>query len=375
MTNGKILIPVLHYYPVIGGLETWTQNTAERLSKESEIFIVTGKVENQPRRETKNGVNIFRTSLFVLKDLSYSSPFYILSTLPFIFLKSFSLIKKKKINLCHCQGFLSGFLGYCFSVLTKTPYIVTIQREERSKGFLRKLVYRNAKICLAPSSAVKGYFEDIGCKDIEVIPNGIDLERFKNLDRQRNREKLGLKDEFVIMTVARLEKVKGIEYLIEAVKIFQPSITNFKLIIIGDGTERNNLANLVHNLNLKDKIKFLGPIPNLKIPGYLIAADCSVVPSLKEGFGIVILEAMAAGLPVIGTKVGGIPDIIKNGENGILIEPKNPEAIAKAILNLFSNSEFAKKLVQNAKTDLKKYDWNNIAQRVNLISQRVIIKK
>ena len=81
-------MPVLHYYPVIGGLETWTQNIAERLSKKAEIFVVTGKVKNQPPREIKNGVRIFRTSLFSLKNLSYSPPVYIFTALPFIFFKS-----------------------------------------------------------------------------------------------------------------------------------------------------------------------------------------------------------------------------------------------------------------------------------------------
>ena len=122
----KVLMPVLHYYPVIGGLEIWTQNIAERLSGEVETFVVTGKVKNQPLRETKNRVRIFRISLFSLKNLSYSSPIYILTSLPFIFFKSFLLIKKEKVDLLHCQGFLSSLLGYFLSKLTKIPYIVTV---------------------------------------------------------------------------------------------------------------------------------------------------------------------------------------------------------------------------------------------------------
>ena len=108
----KVLMPVLHYYPVIGGLETWTKNIAERLSNKVEMFVVTGRVKDSPKKETLSEVDIFRTSLYSLRDLSYSSPIYILTALPFIFLKSFSLAKKEKINLCHCQGFLSSFLGY-----------------------------------------------------------------------------------------------------------------------------------------------------------------------------------------------------------------------------------------------------------------------
>src|SRR3989338_11426741 len=111
----KILMPVLHYYPVIGGLETWTKNIAERLSQKAEIFVVTGRVKSQPQEEARNGVRVFRTSLFGLGDLSYSSPIYILTGLPFIFLKSLSLIKRNKIDLLHCQGFLGSRVGYCLS--------------------------------------------------------------------------------------------------------------------------------------------------------------------------------------------------------------------------------------------------------------------
>lgn len=354
----KILFPATHYYPVIGGLETWTQNIAERLSDKAEIFVVTGKVKNQPLKEVKNGVNIVRTSLFSLKNLSYSSPFYILSALPFIFFKSLKLIRKQKIEFLHCQGFLSSFLGYSLSKFTKVPYIVTVQRLEKSKGFLRKLVYKNAKVCIAASLAIKKYFEEIGAKNIEIIPNGIDLKRFENLDRQNCRQKLGLKDEFVIMTVARLEKVKGIEYLIKAISRSDlPRRSDLLILIVGDGSERRNLENLAEKLGLREKVKFLGQIFNEKIPEYLAAADCFVLPSLKEGFGIAILEAQAAGLPVIGTRVGGIKELVEDGKTGILVEPKNPEAITKAIQGIYSSRKFTK-------ADLEKYDWQNIAEKV-----------
>lgn len=352
----KILMPILHYFPVIGGLETWTQNIAERLSDKAKIFIVTAKVKNQPLREVKNRVKIVRTSLFSLSNLSYSSSLYILTSLPFIFFNSLSLIKKEKINLLHCQGFLSSLLGYFLFKITKIPYLVTVQRLEKGK-LLKKIVYRNAALCIGASFAIKDYFKKIGVKNIEVIPNGIDLGRFKNLNRQASREKLGLNDEFIIMTVARLERVKGIEYLIKAVK-------DFKLLIIGDGSERKNLENLVGRLNLKDKVKFLGSIPNKKIPDYLVAADCFVLPSLKEGFGISLLEAQAAEVPVVGTKVGGILDIIEDQKTGLLVKSQNPEAISRAITKIHSDSGFAQNLVKNAKVNLAKYDWQNIAEKV-----------
>lgn len=365
----KVLFPATHYYPVIGGIETWTREIAEGLSQKVEVFVVTGKVHpvksSEAGAEQFNRVKIFRTSLFSLTNLSHSPIIYSLSVLPFIFFKSLSLIKKEKINIIHCQGFLSSFIGFLLSKLTGVPYIVTVQRIEQRGNLIKEMVYRQAYCCIGASRAIKGYFEAVGAKRIEVIPNGIDLTRFQGLDRQKARNNLGLGNEFTVMAIARLEKVKGLEYLIRAVKDFQ-------LLIIGDGSERKNLENLVKTLKVGSQVKFLGPITNDKVPGYLAGADCFCLPSLREGFGIVILEAQAAGVPVIGTKVGGILDLVQDNKTGILVEPKNPEAIASAVIKISSNPEFANLLIQNAKNNLMKYDWHNISQQVFNVYQKCL---
>lgn len=339
----------MHYYPVIGGIETWTKNIAEKLSSKAEIFVVTGKVKDQPEKEVAGGVKIFRTSPFSLTDLSHSPLIYTVFLLPFIFSKSLVLIKKEKIDLIHCQGFLSSFLGFWLSKLTGVPYIATVQRLEGRGNPIKNFVYRNAALCIGASRAIGEYFKQIGCKNIEVIPNGVDLERFKNLERKPHQG-------FVVITVARLEKVKGIEYLIGAFARLS-LLGRLSLVIIGDGSERKNLEKLTEKLGLKDRVEFLGEIHNRKILEPLSKADCFVLPSLKEGFGIVILEAMAAGVPVIASKVGGIMDIIEDGKTGLLVEPGNSEDIAKAIYEIYSGRKFFK-------ADLEKYNWQNIANKV-----------
>ena len=359
ISNGvKVLFPATHYYPVIGGIETWTRNIAERLSQKAEVFVVTGKVKGQPNKEKRNGVEIWRTSLFTLTNLSASPLFYSLSLMPFIFFKSLNLIKKEKIDILHCQGFLSSFLGFWLSKMTGIPYIVTVQRLERRGNPIKETVYRGASYCIGASRAIKSYFEAVGAKNIEVVPNGIDLEKFVRLKRQPHAG-------FVVMTVARLEKVKGIEYLIKSISNLKSQISNLACLIIGDGSERNNLEKLVERLNLRDKVKFLGEVSNEQIPEYLAGADCFVLPSLREGFGISILEAQAAGIPVIGTKIGGILDLVKDGETGILVEPKNPEALAKAIREIYSGRKFTQ-------PDLGKYNWQNIAERVFNVYQKCL---
>ncbi len=347
----KVLMPATHYYPVIGGIETWTRNIAERISQKAKVFVVTGRVKNQPKKEERNGVKIWRTSLLVLSNLSASPLIYTLSLLPFVFFKSLALMKKEKIDVLHCQGFLSSFLGFCLSRLSGVPYIVTVQRLEGKRNPLKNFVYRKAAVCIGASRAVGDNFRKVGVKNIEIIPNGVDLDRFKELERKPH-------DGFVVMTIARLEKVKGINYLIEAAARSElQRRSNLLISVIGDGSERKNLESLAKKLNLKDRVKFLGEIPNEMIPEYLSAADCFVLPSLKEGFGIAVLEAQAAGVPVIGTRVGGILDLIEDGKTGLLVAPANPQAIAEAINKIYSGLKFPQ-------INLEKYNWQNIADKV-----------
>jgi len=359
----KVLFPATHYYPVIGGIETWTKNIAEGLSKRAEVFVVTGKIKDRPKEETINGVKVYRTSLFTLTNLSASPLFYTLSLLPFVFFKSLKIIKKENIDIIHCQGFLSSLTGFCLSKITKAPYIVTVQRQEKRGNPLKEFVYRQAVLCIGASNAVKEYFKRIGAKNIEAIPNGIDLEKFENVEKKSH-------EGFVVMTVARLEKVKGVEYLIKAFDELRSNLSKekfdpFKLSIIGDGSERKNLEGLAKELGLENKVKFLGEIPNDNIPGYLAEADCFVLPSLREGFGIAILEAQAAGVPVVGSKAGGIKELIEDGKTGLLVEPCNPEALAQAILKIYHGQKFAK-------PDLGKYNWGNIAEKVYEIYRKIL---
>jgi len=347
----KILMPALHYYPVIGGIETWTRNIAENVAEKAEVFIITGKVQNQPQEERRGNLRIIRTSFFTLKNLSHSPIAYTLSLLPFIFFRSLALIKKERINIIHCQGFLSSVLGFCLSQITGIPYVVTVQRLEPAGNPFKNFIYRQAAVCIGVSRAVGEYFQQIGCKNVEVIPNGVDLEKYKDLERKPHAG-------FIVMAVARLEKVKGINCLIEAAARSElRRRSDLQILVIGDGSERKNLESLTEKLNLKEKVKFLGEIPNAEIPEYLSAADCFVLPSLKEGFGIALLEAQAAGVPVIGTKVGGILDLIEDGKTGLLVEPGNPEAIAEAINKIYAGLKFPQ-------INLAKYNWQQIAENV-----------
>jgi len=387
----KILMPILHYRPVIGGFEIFIQNIAERLAKNMDVFVVTGKVAQTANKEQMGGLRIFRTSLFKLKDLSYSSWLYILTAMPFIFLRSFYIIKREKIKLVHCQGFLSGILGYLLKKTAKVPYVITIQSADFSVyhpkaniklisliyKYLEKKIFKNAIKCHAVSYHLKNHFAKYNIKNVIILPNGVSLEDFKPDNKKEiTRKKLGFDTENLIICISRLESKNGTEDLIRATSILKNQVKDFKIVIIGKGSQEKKLKNLTFKLKLSENIKFVGDIPHGVVPKYLASADIFIRPSLAEGFGIVFIEAMACEVAVIGTPVGGILDFLKDKVTGLFCEPGNPKSIAEKIEVLIKNKELKNKLIENGKKLVKDfYDWDKINEKIKEIYKQTLNPK
>jgi len=176
-----------------------------------------------------------------------------------------------------------------------------------------------------------------------LIRHGIKPPEF--IEREIARKSFNLKNnEFAIGTVANFYQAKGLNYLIEAANILNSKfqIPNSKFIIVGEGGGRKKLEMLIKKYKLEEKIILFGALP--KAQKYLKAFDLFVLPSVKEGFPYALIEAMHAGLPIVSTAVGGIPEMIDNNKNGVFVPPKNPQALAKKINELIKNYEFAKNL-------------------------------
>ncbi len=193
------------------------------------------------------------------------------------------------------------------------------------------------------------------------IYNGIDANKIDFLSKKQACAKLAklnnklptVNHQFIVGTVANFYKTKGLKYLIQsfsALKI-KAEIQNLKFVIIGEGKQRKELELLIKQLQLEDVVLLVGRVPNAY--KYLKAFNIFILPSLKEGFPWIILEAMSAGLPIISTNVGAIPEIIEDKKQGLLIEPKNPELIAQKIAWLFEHPEQAKNMGIQAKQKIQ----------------------
>ena len=200
-----------------------------------------------------------------------------------------------------------------------------------------------------------------------VIPNGVDIARFtapqdtSALSALRTQWGVSQED-ILVVTASRLVLKNGTDDLIRALT-FLPK--NYKLIIAGDGDDRDKLRVLTQQKQLTERVVFLGGLSHEKLPSVLKACDIFCRPSLSEGLGISFLEAMAVGLPIIGTPVGGIPDFLQDGETGVFCQPRDPESIAKAVLRIQNVPGLRDTLiVRGSALVSESYNWENIAEDI-----------
>jgi glycosyltransferase involved in cell wall biosynthesis len=262
-------------------------------------------------------------------------------------------IKKNRIDIIHCHGYKSNFYGLLASKgqvpsVTTNHNWLTAHWKLKTYCFLDSLWIRFFDRIVAVSNEVKKDMlkYKIPKEKIRVIDNGICLERFEKLVETRKiKSQLGLEEKTrVIGTIGSLGIEKGHIYLLEAARQVLDVVKDLKFLVIGDGPLRKPLEEKSEELGIKKHVIFLGQRKD--IPELLMAMDIFVLPSIKEGLPIALLEAMAAKRPVIATRVGAIPKVIENKDTGILVEPKDIKGLRDAIMNLINDTERMNLLAQ-----------------------------
>jgi glycosyltransferase involved in cell wall biosynthesis len=194
-------------------------------------------------------------------------------------------------------------------------------------------------------------------KPVTVVPYGVDLREF----RPRPRE---ARSEVVIGAVARLSKEKGLHSLLEAFAIVARRRAEARLVLAGDGPERRRLERLAARLGLGERVRFLGEVPHEEVPQVLQGLDIFAMPSTYEGFGVAALEAEAMEVPVIASRIHGIPDVVVDGETGLLAPPRDHKALAAALDRLASDADLRRRLGRAGRAFVAEhYSWEeNTAQ-------------
>lgn len=291
--------------------------------------------------------------------------------------------KRTEYDIIHVQtsggifSFISAITGAIVSSILHKPLVVTFHHSETQKFVgdykraFRFVLDRSDKLILVShkqKDAVISLFENVSAKII-VLPNGFKNSLYHAMDKKVCRENLGLSNnKKVIFNISNLIESKGHNYLISAMRDVVSISNNCVCYIAGKGYFRRSLEDLVNELQLQEHVKFLGWIPDEQIPIWMNACDIFVLPSLAEGNPTVMFEALGCGKPFVGTKVGGVPEIITSDQYGLLVEPADPEDLAEKILVALDREWDQEAILAYA----ERYTWENIAKEIVGVYEQVL---
>jgi glycosyltransferase involved in cell wall biosynthesis len=373
-----VVCPV--YHPGLGGIGRQAVSLTTELHKRGlNIFVITRKLKNVPSFSSEvKSIRLWaaRPSVYRIEAKTFLN---ILTSATFSVNLLYTLIKKKKdYDIVH-------FHGASIPLITTLPFLKILKKKVIAKvssaklgieagsfygryGFLGKFfisLLKNVNVFVAISNEIE---EGLICEGydknrIHRIPNFVDLTLF-----HPGYERSGLNKTIVFS--GALERRKGVHILLEAWKTIHKEFPDVHLIILGDGPEKAYLHAMAKDLNISDSITFKGQVNN--VTDYLHNAYIFVLPSLQEGLPNSLLEAMACGLPVIASKIGGVIDIVENGRSGILFEPGNISDLTYAIRTLLENDEVRNKLRTEAvKRIAEKFSIDRIAEEYIILYRKL----
>ena len=328
-----------------------------------------------PKIDTLDNLKVFHPRYFIIPKIFrfLHGPFLFAST--YFFYRKL-IFKTKPDILLGFWTFPDGFANVLLARTHSIPVVIGCLGSDinhLTKNYIqRKFItwsLHNCNKVLSVSEALKENIAKLGIpkSEIIVIPNGIEADKFYPIDKSETRKKVSISSTSkIILCVSRLSHEKGIDVLLKSFKILPKK--NVNLLIIGDGSERDNLTSLSKQLEIDDKVSFLGTINHAEIPLWINSADLMVLPSRTEGWPNVIMEAFSCGIPVVATNVGGVPEIITSRDLGIIVPAEMPEKMAEAMqhgLEKKWNSEIIRNLVKGR-------SWFTVAQETNKVLEDIV---
>lgn len=373
----KVCMITPTFLPYRGGAEVGIYELSQGLIKlgHTVTLIAPKRRSGLKSREQINGIDVYRFQIGARKYRKYG---WILPGLV-SFWKFLPKIKPDIVNIHYIV-----LTGYFSAMVCKTLRIPTVLSliggdiydpvhpvpKARHQPFM-KLVMNNVKKITCISSFNMKRAIELGAppSKIEVVPFGVDVNQFNpKINGDCIREKYGLGNKPIILAVQHISPRKAVEYLIYAIPIVLKNFPETRLLIVDGGRKLGELEDLARKLKVEDKIVFVDSAPRSMLPKYYAAADIFVLHSLFEALGLVLLEAMSSGKPVVTTRTGGTVDVVEDGRTGFLVKPKSPMELARAIGILLKDEKLREKMGSEGRIRAVKYfSWENIAQRMEEI--------
>jgi glycosyltransferase involved in cell wall biosynthesis len=349
---------ISYFYPHLGGAEQQSLRLAEQLIRRGvPVCVLTRKFKGLPAHEVVRGIPVCRA----IRTLPWGKWFavtYMLSVLWFLWRR------RHTYDIIHChllQGFHS-VVAILFKVLFQKKVVIKVGATGPLSDFvmlknvflgdflLKKIIRADKLVTVCSQSTAEALQAGFTFHQIAQIPNGVDTNQFQPFSPSNNQTN--------ITFIGRLDMMKGVQVLLEAFKTVKEAGVIAHLSIIGDGPDRETLIGRARQAGIADSVSFCGEIVDIK--PFLEKTAVFVLPSLSEGLSNVLLEAMACGLPIVATRVGGNIDLILDGENGILVETEKSNQLSVAMKKILQDKALAKKLGSEAR--------KTVEQRFSLIS-------
>lgn len=386
----RILIFSLNYYPrFIGGAEVAIKAHTDRMP-DFEFDMITLQFDRAlPKVEKIGNITVYRIGFSSVNPTIADVGHFPLSLNKFLypflaFFKAHSLHKDRQYDIV--WGMMARYAGLAALFFkwanSKVRFVLSLQEgdiEGDPVAYLRRRaiyifsplfasIYRTADAVAAESNFLGEVARAMGFRgEPELIPNGVDvaifIREYPRPELEALQQKLGKgpNDKFII-TTSRLVKKNAVDDVIKALKFLPNGV---KFLVLGIGPDLEALRALAKTEGVGARVLFLGHIEHREMPKYLKISEIFIRPSLSEGMGNSFIEAMASGIPIIGTNVGGIPDFLKDGETGLFCEVRNPKSIAEKVEKLLSDQSLREKIIANAKKlAVSEYNWDLLAQKM-----------
>lgn len=368
-TRPHIVIATTAFAPFLGGAEIAVQELIKKMSTSFRFTIVTARMDSKlARRDVWEGFDVIRVGCGSKFD-----KLWLIAIFPW-----YAWRLKRQHGAILVWAIMASYAGIGAMLadsLGILPYVLTLQEGDDLEGIEKRVrivprifkhIFLRARGIQVIAPFLADWAKKQGARALPVvIPNGVSSELFSMTSDERaqyrveTRTDLGIPDDArVVLSVSRLVEKNGLGDLVAAIH----NLPDVHLLIVGDGELRGELEERAKASALR--IHFIGSQQQTVLKKYYAAADVFCRPAHSEGQGIVFLEALQAGLPVVATRVGGIPSIIEDGVHGVLVEPRNVEVLTAAIDGVLKNPEGCAQMVARGKVHVAKFNWDIIAPRI-----------
>jgi glycosyltransferase involved in cell wall biosynthesis len=365
----------------------------EQVAQGYEVNVIARRGVNEPSYEEIDGIKVHRVSspynMNAMKELvrlnSYK-PFDIVHAHGTCGI-SYPLFRfrVRKPLVVHTHGTALGMALHRFSPSAAVSFKDSLKSKLRESIaiFRQKAYWKSADMLLAVSYFLKNEIEklyNIDGSKIEVAYNGVDVSVFRKTDSSDESKKLGLEGKRIILYVGHFGLRKGIIYLIEAMhEILREEPDAFLLCVggtpewLGTDVYWRILKERIERVGIEKSVRLMGQVPHQKLPVYYSMADVFAFPSLYEAMGKVIVEAMACETPVVASRAGGIVEIVNDGINGFLVQPKDVKSLSQSILTVLQDSQLAKRLSEKGRETVEtRFTWKHTVKQISKAYQKLI---